>query len=189
MLRSGKAPLRFGATAAAWHRSTSNMARNVWIRFSDNLDCTNMSEKRKPTTRYQGERPPKRRQFSPPPPLPLAHKHLAQKESVNLTKEDVSGRSKESQSLPIQNEKQDTSLSDEHYQTIAERLVDCPSAVGSNQLTLSVVFWRPPYSSHGRNGLRMVFLNDIGHVRLEKRAKQSLRILLRRLWPSSVPVL
>ncbi|KAI4176032.1 MAG: hypothetical protein LQ343_001314 [Gyalolechia ehrenbergii] len=92
-----------------------------------------MSEKRKPTTRYQGERPPKRRQFSPPPPLPLAHKHLAQKESVNLTKEDVSGRSKESQSLPIQNEKQDTSLSDEHYQTIAESGILAASIQQSRQ--------------------------------------------------------
>ncbi|KAL9025372.1 MAG: hypothetical protein Q9196_005790 [Gyalolechia fulgens] len=90
-----------------------------------------MSEKRKPTTRYQGERPPKRRQLSPPPPPTPAPKELAQKEPVPTTKEEVSGRSKETQSIPIQNEKQDTSLSDEHYQTIAERLVYGPSAVGS----------------------------------------------------------
>ncbi|KAI4179256.1 MAG: hypothetical protein L6R41_007948 [Letrouitia leprolyta] len=91
-----------------------------------------MSEKRKPTTRYQGERPPKRRQLSPPPPPPPAPKKLARKEPANLTKEEISGRSKETLGLPIQAEKQGTALSDEHYQTVAERSVDLSADSGSD---------------------------------------------------------
>lgn len=92
-----------------------------------------MSEKRKPTTRYQGERPPKRRQLSPPPPPPPAPKKLAQKEPVNLTKEETAGRSKDTQSLPIQAEKQDVSLSDEYYKTIAESGILAASIQQSRQ--------------------------------------------------------
>ncbi|KAL8932959.1 MAG: hypothetical protein Q9216_006593 [Gyalolechia sp. 2 TL-2023] len=90
-----------------------------------------MSEKRKPMTRYQGERPPKRRQFSSPPPPPPASKQLAQKEPA--TKEEVPGKSKEAQGLPIQNKKQQTSLSDEHYRTIAESGILAASIQQSRQ--------------------------------------------------------
>lgn len=84
-----------------------------------------MSEKRKPTTRYQGERPPKRRQLSPPPPPePALPKKLARKEPAETPGEFTPLRSKDTQGLPIQSEKQDLNLSNEEYQTIAERLAN-----------------------------------------------------------------
>ncbi|KAL8917647.1 MAG: hypothetical protein Q9208_007828 [Pyrenodesmia sp. 3 TL-2023] len=81
-----------------------------------------MSEKRKPTTRYQGERPPKRRQLSPsPPPEPAIPKKLARKETVETPNGPTPVKSRDTQGLPIQSEKQDPNLSNEEYQSIAER--------------------------------------------------------------------
>ncbi|KAL8714520.1 MAG: hypothetical protein Q9220_001468 [cf. Caloplaca sp. 1 TL-2023] len=82
-----------------------------------------MSEKRKPTTRYQGERPPKRRQLSaspPPPPPPPAPKERANKDGANGNKEEPPSKAKDDQILPIRSEKQDASLSNSKYQSIAE---------------------------------------------------------------------
>ncbi|KAL8716679.1 MAG: hypothetical protein Q9225_006015 [Loekoesia sp. 1 TL-2023] len=108
-----------------------------------------MFEKRKPTTRYQGERPPKRRQLSPPPLPPPATKQPSQKEPVNPSKEEVLGKSKEPQNLPTQAEKQDTLLASEDYQSIAERLVEPQRLVGSGVLAASIQQSRQKWITDG----------------------------------------
>ncbi|KAL8826160.1 MAG: hypothetical protein Q9170_007512 [Blastenia crenularia] len=92
-----------------------------------------MSEKRKPNTRYHGERPPKRRQLSSPSPPPPAPKRLSLKESLNHSKDEIPVKSKETQGLPIQAGKQDTSLPSEDYQSIAESGVLATSIQQSRQ--------------------------------------------------------
>lgn len=95
-----------------------------------------MSEKRKPTTRYQGERRPKRRQLSPPPPPePALAKKLARKEPVEISNDSTPARSKDTQGLPIQSEKQDLKLSDKDYQSIAERSATARTPVPAADLT------------------------------------------------------
>ncbi|KAL8669467.1 MAG: hypothetical protein Q9168_005940 [Polycauliona sp. 1 TL-2023] len=79
-----------------------------------------MSEKRKPTTRYQGQRPPKRRQLSSPsPPIP-APKQPTPKQAADNPKEDLPVKLKESQSLPTQADAQGSHLPDADFQSIAE---------------------------------------------------------------------
>ncbi|KAL8892593.1 MAG: hypothetical protein Q9192_005591 [Flavoplaca navasiana] len=78
-----------------------------------------MSEKRKPTTRYQGQRPPKRRQLSATPPTP-APKQPTPKDTIQNPKEQLPVKLKESQSLPTQAEGQDPNLLDADFQSIAE---------------------------------------------------------------------
>ncbi|KAI4127116.1 MAG: hypothetical protein LQ338_003358 [Usnochroma carphineum] len=92
-----------------------------------------MSEKRKPTTRYQGERPPKRRQLSPPPPPEPVHRKLARKEPVDPSKEETPVTLKESQGLPTQAERQNPHLPTEDYQSIAESGVLAASVQQSRQ--------------------------------------------------------
>ncbi|KAI4272321.1 MAG: hypothetical protein L6R38_006646 [Xanthoria sp. 2 TBL-2021] len=79
-----------------------------------------MSEKRKPTTRYQGQRPPKRRQLSSPTPPTPAPKQPAPRQAVENAKEELPVKLKESQSLPTRTEVQDPHLPDVDFQSIAE---------------------------------------------------------------------
>ncbi|KAL8648179.1 MAG: hypothetical protein Q9226_006103 [Calogaya cf. arnoldii] len=79
-----------------------------------------MSEKRKPTTRYQGLRPPKRRQTSSPTPPAPVPKQPTPKQTVENPKEELSVKLKESQSLPNRTEVQDPHLPDAEFQSIAE---------------------------------------------------------------------
>ncbi|KAL8965088.1 MAG: hypothetical protein Q9183_004038, partial [Haloplaca sp. 2 TL-2023] len=80
-----------------------------------------MSEKRKPTTRYQGERPPKRRQLTPPPPpAPTPKPSLRKEPSNNASKEEIPSKLKDTQALPLSLKKQETDLSNADYQSIAE---------------------------------------------------------------------
>ncbi|KAL8996915.1 MAG: hypothetical protein Q9169_003674 [Polycauliona sp. 2 TL-2023] len=81
---------------------------------------TSMSEKRKPATRYQGQRPPKRRQLSSPRPPTPAPKQPTPKQTADNLKDELPGKLKESQSLPISTEVQDLRLSDTDFQSIAE---------------------------------------------------------------------
>lgn len=85
--------------------------------------CIGMSEKRKPTTRYQGQRPPKRRQLSSPTPPAPAPKQPTPKQAVENVKEELPVKLKESQSLPTRTELQDPHLPDVDFQNIAERSV------------------------------------------------------------------
>ena len=95
---------------------------------SESFSTIDMSEKRKPTTRYQGQRPPKRRQLSSPTPPIAIPKLPTPKQVVKIPKEELPVKLKENQSLPTQTEVQDQHLSDLDFQSIAERLV----AVGSS---------------------------------------------------------
>ncbi|KAL8946468.1 MAG: hypothetical protein Q9222_007142 [Ikaeria aurantiellina] len=93
-----------------------------------------MSEKRKPTTRYQGERPSKRRQLSsPPPPPPPAPKERTNKDAANTNKEELPSKAKDSQGLPLSAEKQDLNLSKTKYQSIAESGILAASIQQSRQ--------------------------------------------------------
>lgn len=88
----------------------------------------NMSEKRKPTTRYQGERPPKRRHLSPssPPPVPKQPSH---RQLANPPKEKLPVKLKETHALPTQEKRQIIDLSNHEYQNIAERFAQSQSGV------------------------------------------------------------
>ncbi|KAL8776642.1 MAG: hypothetical protein Q9203_006518 [Teloschistes exilis] len=101
-----------------------------------------MSEKRKPTTRYQGERPPKRRQLSPthdPPPPPKA----PTRKEINLVpKDELPGKVKEGSSLPVLPGKQNSSLSDADFQGIAESGVLAASIQQSRQRCVDGLFDR-----------------------------------------------
>ncbi|KAL8682622.1 MAG: hypothetical protein Q9186_001309 [Xanthomendoza sp. 1 TL-2023] len=92
-----------------------------------------MAENRKPTTRYQGQRPPKRRQLSPPTPSTPLPKQPAPKQPVETPKEDLPVKLKESQSLPTRTEKQHPTLSNADFQTIAESGVLAASIQQSRQ--------------------------------------------------------
>ncbi|KAL9597034.1 MAG: hypothetical protein Q9219_005409 [cf. Caloplaca sp. 3 TL-2023] len=113
-----------------------------------------MSEKRKPTTRYQGERPPKRRQLSLTPPPPPVRKHQTQKEPTTLNKDEVLGKSKETHSLPIQATKLDPPLRSEDYQSIAESGVLAASIQQSQQrwITDGIFdrYWTRPSKKKGQ---------------------------------------
>ena len=80
-----------------------------------------MAEKRKYSgreTRYRGERPPKRRASTPPPPTPL------RPEPVKVeTEEGLPMKLKEGQALPTLPERQDSNLSSVEYQSIDDRSV------------------------------------------------------------------
>ncbi|KAL8781434.1 MAG: hypothetical protein Q9213_006019 [Squamulea squamosa] len=92
-----------------------------------------MSEKRKPTTRYQGQRPPKRRQLSSPtPPAPVT-KPTTPKQHCEIPKEELPVKLKENQSLPTQSERQDLRLSNADFQSIAESGVLAASIQQSRQ--------------------------------------------------------
>ncbi|KAL8727506.1 MAG: hypothetical protein Q9181_005692 [Wetmoreana brouardii] len=112
-----------------------------------------MSEKRKPTTRYQGERPPKRRQLTPPPPPAPTPKNTTRREPVNVLKEELPVKSKESQSLPTQIEKQNSNLLTTEYQTIAESGILAASIQQSRQRwTIDGIFeryWTKPSKKKG----------------------------------------
>ncbi|KAL8687186.1 MAG: hypothetical protein Q9218_006570 [Villophora microphyllina] len=106
-----------------------------------------MSEKRKPTTRYQGERPPKRRQLSPSPQPPPAHKAPIRKEAVPVPKDELPGKVKESTSLPLLSERQSSSLPNAEYQSIAESGVLAASIQQSRQRCVDGLFdryWTKP---------------------------------------------
>ncbi|KAL8905180.1 MAG: hypothetical protein Q9171_006767 [Xanthocarpia ochracea] len=92
-----------------------------------------MSEKRKPTTRYQGQRPPKRRQLSSPTPPIAIPKLPTPKQVVKIPKEELPVKLKENQSLPTQTEVQDQRLSDLDFQSIAESGVLAASIQQSRQ--------------------------------------------------------
>ena len=91
-----------------------------------------MSERRKPSTRYQGERPPKRRQYSPPLPAvkaakePKEPKELKEpkepRETITVSSDTLPSKLKENQSLPTLPKKQNVESSDQEYQSITERL-------------------------------------------------------------------
>ncbi|KAL8867086.1 MAG: hypothetical protein Q9174_005889, partial [Haloplaca sp. 1 TL-2023] len=92
-----------------------------------------MSEKRKPTTRYQGERPPKRRQLTTiPVPTPTPKPSL-RKEPSKDSKEEIPSRVKDSQTLPLSLKKQEADLSNADYQSIAESGVLAASVLQSRQ--------------------------------------------------------
>ncbi|KAI4250055.1 MAG: hypothetical protein L6R40_000226 [Gallowayella cf. fulva] len=96
-----------------------------------------MSEKRKPTTRYQGQRPPKRRQLTPPtPPAPVS-KQPTPRQAVEVTKGDIPVKLKECQDLPTQPRKQDLKLPNADYQSIAESGVLAASIQQSRQRWVS----------------------------------------------------
>ncbi|KAI4138545.1 MAG: hypothetical protein L6R39_006735, partial [Caloplaca ligustica] len=113
-----------------------------------------MSEKRKPTTRYQGERPPKRRQFSPSPPAEPLPKKLARREPVESQREDTPVKSKDAQGLPTQAEKQNSHLPKEDYQSIAESGVLAASIQQSRQkwVTDGIFdrYWTKPSKKKGQ---------------------------------------
>ena len=93
-----------------------------------------MSEKRRLSTRYRGEPPPKRRALTPPPPTPPA----PPPRPVEPTELGLPIRLRDGQPLPTLPEPQETKLSDRTYQSISERSVplclnnlrlsNCPSS-------------------------------------------------------------
>ncbi|KAL9009187.1 MAG: hypothetical protein Q9173_005763 [Seirophora scorigena] len=91
-----------------------------------------MSEKRKPTTRYQGERPPKRRHLSPPSPPPVP-KQTSHRQLANPPKEKLPVKLKETHALPTQGKRQSIDLSNHDYQNIAESGVLAASIHQSRQ--------------------------------------------------------
>ncbi|KAL8801599.1 MAG: hypothetical protein Q9182_004329 [Xanthomendoza sp. 2 TL-2023] len=112
-----------------------------------------MSENRKPTTRYQGQRPPKRRHLSPPTPSTPVPRQSAPKQPVETPKEDLPVKLKDSQGLPTQVEKQDLTLSNTDFQTIAESGVLAASIQQSRQrwMTDGVFerYWMRPSKKKG----------------------------------------
>ena len=77
-----------------------------------------MSEKRRPSTRYRGEPPLKKRAITPPPPLPAPPAPAALEPVVNG---GLPTKLQDGQKLPTLSEQQDLSLPATEYQSIAER--------------------------------------------------------------------
>ncbi|KAI4143443.1 MAG: hypothetical protein LQ341_002928 [Variospora aurantia] len=111
-----------------------------------------MSEKRKPTTRYQGERPPKRRHLSPPSPPP-APKQPTHRQPANPPEKKLPVKLKETQDLPTQAEKQSIDISNHEYQSIAESGVLAASIHQSRQrwVTNGIFdrYWTRPSKKRG----------------------------------------
>ncbi|KAI4199080.1 MAG: hypothetical protein LQ350_004835 [Teloschistes chrysophthalmus] len=111
-----------------------------------------MSEQRKPTTRYQGERPPKRRQLSLTPQTPPPSKAPSRKEINLVPKDELPGKVKEGSSLPVLPEKQSSSLPDADFQSIAESGVLAASIQQSRQRCADGFFeryWIKPSKKKG----------------------------------------
>ena len=100
-----------------------------------------MAEKRM-STRYRGERPPKR-QLSPsppPPPPPQVHRKPKQKSPSPVERDRKPSKpSQDRKGLPTLSEPQSANLEPSTYQSLAERYIRLPRVMS----LLSLFEWHP----------------------------------------------
>ena len=118
-----------------------------------------MSEKRRPSTRYRGEPPAKKRATTPtPPPQPRsAPTPTALVEDCSLPT-----RLQDGQRLPTLPEPQELNLRDSEYQNISERYPSLSILVHPKLTILLAACWQHRSNSRDVSGPLMGCLRDTG---------------------------